>query len=97
MKTVIVVKGVSQRQTSSYGGSRSPAAAAHSGCVRCAESGCLPRARLKCAESGCYPGRDTGYAESGCLPGRDDSCAEDGISSDETNISCVNDYWIIIV
>ena len=69
----------------------------HSGYVRCAESGCFPRVRLKCAECGCYPGRDIGCAESGCFPGRDDRCAEDGISSDETNIICVNDYCIIIV
>ena len=30
------------------------------------------------------------------FPGRDNICAEDGISSDETNIICVNDYWIIM-
>ena len=33
----------------------------------------------------------------GVFVGRDNSCAEDGISSDETNCNCVNDYWIIIV
>ena len=67
------------------GGSRNPAAAAHSGLVTCAESGCFPRARLKCAELGFFPRRDTGCAECGCFPGRDDGSAEDGYTPNELN------------
>ena len=84
-------------------------ASTHSGCVKCAESGCFPRARvkctesgcfprarLKCAEYGCYPGRDTGCMESGCFPGRVVRCTEYWISSDDINTMCVNDIGLLL-
>ena len=84
----------SNAQAGYLGGSRGPAAATHSGCVRV--KWVFPRARLKCAECGWYPGRDTGCAESGCFPGRDDCCAEDGYSSDEMNCNeCMMDIIIV--
>ena len=68
-KIRIVVQGVFQSQAGYLGGSRNPAAATDSGCVRSAESGCFPRARLNARNVGVSPGETQDARKVGVSPG----------------------------